>query len=113
MHCKAPGPLTSDSIEGVSVCPTQLTNLGLHADVAVGVRQQRLDGYQHLGQGQTGDPIALLNRVNPDVAVTIHIRVEDFGQKAHLRRSKWVEHWNFKVEVENSTLIWAAHWTSD
>ena len=48
MHCKAPSPLTSNSIEGVSVRPTQLTNLRLHADVAVGVGEERLDGDEHL-----------------------------------------------------------------
>ena len=113
MHSKAPGPLTSHGVEGVSVRPAQLTHLRLHADVAVGVGQQRLDGYQHLGQGKARHPIALLNRVNPNVAMAVHIRVEDLGEKAHLRRSKWVEHRNFQVEIEHPTLIGAANWPCD
>ena len=48
MHSKAPGPLASHSIEGVPVRPAQLANLGLHADVAVGVGQQGLDGEEDL-----------------------------------------------------------------
>merc|ERR1719222_178310 len=95
VHSKAPGPLTSYGIEGVSVRPAQLTHLRLHANVAEGVGQQGLDRDQHLGQGQARDPIALLNRVNPNVAMTVHIRVEDLGEKAHLGRFKWVEHRNF------------------
>ena len=43
VHSKAPGPLTSHGIEGVSVRPAQLAHLRLHANVAEGVRQQGLD----------------------------------------------------------------------
>ena len=53
MHSKAPSPLASHGIESVPVRPAQLANLGLHADVAVGVGQQGLDGDEHLGDRQT------------------------------------------------------------
>ena len=51
MHSIAPSPLASHGIEGVPVRPAQLANLGLHADVAIGVGQQGLDGDEHLDYG--------------------------------------------------------------
>ena len=113
MHSKAPSPLASHSIEGVPVRPAQLANLGLHADVAVGVGQQGLDGDEHLGQGEAGNPVALLDRVDANVTMPVDIGMEDLSEEPHLRRSEWIEHWNFKVEIEHPSLIGTAHRASD
>ena len=101
--------IPGNNIEGLLVSPVEVTNLWFHAGVTVRVSQQTLDGNKNLGQCEARDPVALLDAVNTNVSVTVHVGMEDLGQEPDLGRSEGVEHGNLEVEVEESALVGAAH----
>ena len=52
MHGEPPGPAPGHGVEHLPVLVVEAADVGLHADLAVGVRQQALDGDEHLGDRQ-------------------------------------------------------------
>ena len=56
-HCVLVRGQFGHAVEAVSVTPVEEGRLCIHADVTVGVSQQRQNAQQHLGQGQRWDPV--------------------------------------------------------
>ena len=52
VHGKLPRPAARDGVEHAPVPLVEAADVGLHADLAVRVRQQALDGDEHLGDRQ-------------------------------------------------------------
>ena len=104
--------IPGNNIECLLVSPVEMTNLRFHAGVTVRVSQQTLDGNKNLGQCEARDPVALLDAVNTNVSVTVHVGMEDLGQEPDLGRSEGVEHGNLEVQVEHTSFIWTSNWTS-
>ena len=90
------------TLKSLPVCFVQLAYVGLHAGVTVGVRQQALDGDEDLGEGEARHPVPLLDTVDADVPVPVHVGVEDLGEEANLRRPEWVEHRNLSTKQLNN-----------
>ena len=105
--------LPGDGVKCLLVSSVQLTYLLLHAHITVGVGQQALYGDENLGESETRAPVSELNAVNTDITVSVHVGMEDLGQESHFRWSEGVEHGDLEIEVEDSTFIGAAHWSSD
>ena len=78
--------IPGDDVKSLPVRFVQLANVGLHAGVTVGVRQQALDGDEDLGEGESRHPVPLLDAVDADVSVPVHVGVEDLGEEEALGR---------------------------
>ena len=52
MHGEPPRPAPGHGVEHQAVLVVEAADVGFHADLAVGVRQQALDGDEHLGDRQ-------------------------------------------------------------
>ena len=52
MHGKLPCPTPGHGVKHWSVLVVEAADVGLHAHLAVRVRQQALDGDEHLGDGE-------------------------------------------------------------
>ena len=52
MHGKPPRSAPGPGVEHLAVLVVEAADVWLHADLAVGVRQQALDGDEHLGDRQ-------------------------------------------------------------
>ena len=58
VHGELPGPAPGDGVEHLAVPVVEAADVRLHADLAVRVRQQALDGDQHLGDRQACNTIS-------------------------------------------------------
>ena len=105
--------LPGNNIEGLLVSSVEMTNLWLHAGITVRVRQQTLYGDEDLGQGEARDPVALLDAVNTNVSVTVHVRMEDLCQESDLWRPERVKHGDLEIQVEDASFIRTSYRASD
>ena len=53
LHGELPRPASCNGVKHLAVLVVEAADVRLHADLAVRVRQQALDGDQHLGDRQT------------------------------------------------------------
>lgn len=51
------------------------------------IGEQALNGEQYLGNGQCKTPV-MLDDVDAHVSVSTHVRMNDFGEEAHLKREQ-------------------------
>ena len=70
-------------------------------------------GDENLGEGEAGDPVPLLDGVNADVSVSVDVGMKYLSEEPHLRRPEGIKHRYLEVEVEDASLVWAAHRSSD
>ena len=85
------------------------------ADERVGwiaVRQQRADGQQHFGDGQSWRPIILEN-VQTDDPLTVDVAVVDPRSERHLGRLEGVLWREVNVEEEDASFVDGARWTEN
>ena len=52
---------------------------------------------QDLGEREARDPVPLLDGVDPDVSVSVYVRMEDLCEEANLWRPEGVEHRNLST----------------
>jgi hypothetical protein len=78
----------------------------------VWIREQRADGEQHLANRKCWAPL-ILQDVETDATIAVHVRVVDSGCECNLWRFKWVVRWEHDVEEEDTTLVWAFVWSHD
>jgi len=70
----------------------------------VAIRQQRADGEQDLGDGEGGAPLVLQD-VQADHALAVHVAVVDPGPELDLRRLEGVICREVNVEEEDAALV--------
>ena len=89
MHGVFPRPEACDAVVLRGAALVEAADVGLHADVAVGVRQEGLDADQHLGDRQRQAPV-VVDGVEPHVPVATDVWMEDLCDEADDWRSHWV-----------------------
>ena len=77
------GPLLRLGAEGLWVLTDHGADLRDQGGVCVGVHHQLLHSHQHLTDGQAGGPV-VLEGVEADATIVVHVGVEDLGRERHL-----------------------------
>ena len=82
----------------------EVGDLGHERVIGVRVRQQRADGEEHLGDGQSGRPLVLKD-VEADGAIAVDVTVIDFGREGDLGRLEGVVGREMDVEEEDTIMV--------
>ena len=89
--------MSGNRIKHGFVLPVQNPYFRFHANISVRVSQKTLYRYQNFRDGQTGNPVMLLNRIDPDITVSGDVGVENSRQKPHFRWIEGVTEGNFEI----------------
>mmetsp|Transcript_7489 Transcript_7489/g.27143 ORF Transcript_7489/g.27143 Transcript_7489/m.27143 type:complete len:320 (-) Transcript_7489:12-971(-) len=98
------GPLLSSLVMLLLVLEELLGDLSHEGVLGVGVRHERHDGEQHLGDGKGGAPV-ILEDVQADLALAVHVAVVDPRPEPQLRRLERVVRRESDVKEEHPALV--------
>ena len=100
------GPFTSNGLITGFVGFVDVGNLGDKGVIGVGVAQQRTNGKEEFGDGQSGAPFVLQN-IQTDATVGVNVGVVDLCGEVDLRGFEGVVRGEVDVQEEDTSLEWA------